>query len=311
MSRIAVFGGANLDIFARTSSKINMYDSNPGIITTAFGGVGRNIAEICAALWEDVWFVSCFSDDVFGSILQEDCRKKGMDTSASAVIAGVPTSKYLAFMDEGNDMSFALNDMRLLDYMDEKVLKPALNSLSKNDIIIIDANLKEESILYIVHNSKCRVAADPVSAVKAPRFIQSLNNISIFKPNRFEAMQMNGIEIKDEESARQSLDWFLERGVQEILISLSQDGLLVGSAQGRYRYTHEKADVDNATGGGDTLLASYVVARQKGLAIDDAARYGIGAAVTMIEQDPGQGRVLDHQKIEERMKRLKIEGTVL
>ena len=46
-SFVTVVGGVNIDISATPKKKLKMADSNPGRMKVTFGGVGRNIAEIC------------------------------------------------------------------------------------------------------------------------------------------------------------------------------------------------------------------------------------------------------------------------
>ena len=70
MKEICVIGGANIDICGISDKPLVDYDSNPGIISLSFGGVGRNIAEICTLLKGNVRFVTCFADDDFGRMIK-------------------------------------------------------------------------------------------------------------------------------------------------------------------------------------------------------------------------------------------------
>ena len=54
MSSICVIGGANIDIVGSSIDPLQNFDSNPGEISIAYGGVGRNIAQICALLGENI-----------------------------------------------------------------------------------------------------------------------------------------------------------------------------------------------------------------------------------------------------------------
>ena len=214
MSSICVIGGANIDIVGSSIDPLQNFDSNPGEISIAYGGVGRNIAQICALLGENIKFVTCFSGDSYGQAMKEDCKRLGMDVSMSSTVEDLPSSMYIALLDNNRDMKLGMSDMRILRRMDAKMLRPILETLHEDDIIIIDSNLDMESIEYIATHAKSRIAADPVSAHKAARLKAVLNHLDIFKPNQFEASELTGIWIKDEETARQSLDWFIEHGVK-------------------------------------------------------------------------------------------------
>ncbi len=293
MNRVCVIGGANIDICGASLEPLRDYDSNPGKISISFGGVGRNIAQVCALLGIPTSFVTCFSDDSYGRMMKEDCAALGMDVSDCITVKGLPSSMYLAILDADNDMRMAMSDMRILRSMSPEVLDGVLKKLGSDDIIIIDANLDMECISYILRSAPCRVAADPVSASKALRLKDYLKYISIFKPNRFEAEELSGIRIDSPEKARESAEWFVSRGVREVIISMADQGIVL-AAEGRTTYfRHRIIRLENATGGGDCLLGAYIAGRLEGLLPKQSMRLGIGCAVTAIEEDAVSRRSLD------------------
>lgn len=311
MSSICVIGGANIDIVGSSIDPLQNFDSNPGEISIAYGGVGRNIAQICALLGENIKFVTCFSGDSYGQSMKEDCKRLGMDVSMSSTVEDLPSSMYIALLDNNRDMKLGMSDMRILRRMDAKMLQPILETLHEDDIIIIDSNLDMESIEYIAIHAKARIAADPVSAHKATRLKSVLNHLDIFKPNQFEASELTGIWIKDEETARQNLDWFIEHGVKEVVISMADRGILLGTAEHKTWFTHRPINMENATGGGDSLLGAYVASRLAGKCPLESMRFGISAAVISIEQDAVRRRNLNTEEVNAKISDMKIEEKTL
>lgn len=311
MSSICVIGGANIDIVGSSIDPLQNFDSNPGEISIAYGGVGRNIAQICALLSENIKFVTCFSGDSYGQSMKEDCKRLGMDVSMSSTVEDLPSSMYIALLDNNRDMKLGMSDMRILRRMDAKMLQPILETLHEDDIIIIDSNLDMESIEYIAIHAKARIAADPVSAHKATRLKSVLNHLDIFKPNQFEASELTGIWIKDEETARQNLDWFIEHGVKEVIISMADRGILLGTAEHKTWFTHRPINMENATGGGDSLLGAYVASRLAGKCPLESMRFGISAAVISIEQDAVRRRNLNTEEVNAKISDMKIEEKTL
>ena len=311
MSSICVIGGANIDIVGSSIDPLQNFDSNPGEISIAYGGVGRNIAQICALLGENIKFVTCFSGDSYGQSMKEDCKRLGMDVSMSSTVEDLPSSMYIALLDNNRDMKLGMSDMRILRRMDAKMLQPILETLHEDDIIIIDSNLDMESIEYIATHAKARIAADPVSAHKAARLKSVLNHLDIFKPNQFEASELTGIWIKGEETARQSLDWFIEHGVKEVIISMADRGILLGTKEHKTWFTHRQINMENATGGGDSLLGAYVASRLAGKSPLESMRFGISAAVISIEQDAVRRRNLNTEEVNAKISDMKIEEKTL
>ena len=71
--RIAVVGGANMDIGGFPSAALIPGDSNPGQVRMSVGGVGRNIAENAARMGLEVELITALGADGNGRMILEDC----------------------------------------------------------------------------------------------------------------------------------------------------------------------------------------------------------------------------------------------
>ena len=280
--RIWVIGGANIDIIGSATHPLKEFDSNIGHIKESFGGVGRNIAQACAELGERVSLVTCFGDDEYGSIIEKNCAQIGIDTSYSIKSHKHPTSLYIAILDENRDMRIAMNDMSILEELDAETLKRAIDNMSSDDILVIDSNLDPSYIEYIVDKSPARIASDPVSAAKVMRLKSVLGKISIFKPNAIEAEALTGLKIVDDRTAKASLEWFLERGIDEVLITLGTKGILCGTEERLWHTTHRVVDMDSANGGGDAMFGAYLSRRLRGEDVRNSLEFSIAAAIYKI-----------------------------
>ena len=307
MGRIFVIGGANIDICGASIEPLINFDSNPGTISVAFGGVGRNIAEYLSLFGEDVSFVTAFSHDHYGTLLREDCESLGIDCSSCITTQEYPSSMYIAILDHDRDMRIAMSDMRVLRAFTPEMLSDVLKRTSKDDIIMIDANLDIRSIHYIAENAECTLAADPVSVSKSSRIATVLERLSVFKPNIYEAESMSGIKIKDRESALKALEWFLAKGVKEVIISMAEKGILLAYDDVRIHFTHRIVEVENATGGGDSFLAAYMAARNSGKKPEEAVRFAIAAAVNVIERQGSERRQINRDLIENSIGQINIK----
>lgn len=307
MGKICIVGGANIDICGSSLEPLRQFDSNPGEIGLSFGGVGRNIGQICTLLGEKVEFVTCFSRDPYGEMLQEDCRKLGMDISKCSTTAEYPSSIYLAILDQNRDMKIAMSDMRILRSITIEVLENALQDLEEGDALIIDSNLDIESIEYLAKHATSFLAADPVSVQKSKRLETVLPYLNVFKPNIFEAEAFTGIYIKDKESAKACVSWFLEKGVKEIIVSMADQGAILGNSEGIFWYRHRPIHLSNATGGGDSLLGAYVSERIRGAGPREAIKFGLSAAVICIEQDAVRRRSLESKFVRKNIESMNIQ----
>ena len=152
--KIAVVGGANVDIGGFPSARLVAGDSNPGRVRISAGGVGRNIAENAARMGLQVELVSAIGSDANGQMLRQDCAAKGIGTSGCLVEQDAGTSVYLFMVDERGDMHSAINDMEIQQRLTPEFFQSRLDLLNNMDAVVIDANLPAESILYLCENLK-------------------------------------------------------------------------------------------------------------------------------------------------------------
>ena len=307
---VYVFGAANIDICGRTDHPIVLHDSNIGETSISFGGVGRNIARFLASLGETPRFVSCFSNDMFGRMLRKDCIEKGIDCSLS-LDSDRHSSFYLAVLDHAGDMHVAVNDMKLLEDMDPQYYVDILRSMKQEDILLLDANLNEACVKAVFENAHCTVAADPVSVAKVSLFESYLPKITFFKPNQYESEKLTGIRIEDLASGISSLDWFLERGIREIAITLGKNGVLFGNLQGKWYYSHSEVEVVNATGGGDAFMSGYIHGRLQGKTANDAIKYAIATAIYVVGSDLADRERMTDKTVTDILKEIEIEEQIL
>ena len=111
MSRITIVGGITADIEGNPTGQLVMGDSNPGKISIAFGGVGRNITENLARLGTCVSFVSVAGDDMIGHSAVHQLQALGADTEGVRFIEGESTAMYLSILNLFGEMELALCNM--------------------------------------------------------------------------------------------------------------------------------------------------------------------------------------------------------
>ena len=84
-----------------------------------------------------------------------------------------------------------------------------------------------------------------------------LDKLTALKPNRMEAELLSGVTIRDETDVQKAAKVLLDKGVQQVYISLGSDGMYAEDQAGRHvRLPCPKVQVVNATGGGDAMAAA-------------------------------------------------------
>ena len=302
--RIAVIGGANMDIGGFPLRKLVLGDSNPGQIRMSAGGVGRNIAENMARMGVPTQLISAIGGDMNGRMLMEDCRAKGIGMDACLLEANLGTSVYLFLGDEQGDMYCAVNDMRIQERITPKHVEKHLDMLGGMDAVVLDANLPEETIRFAAENITVPVFADAVSAAKAPKLKPVLSKLYCLKPNRLEAELLTGIEIRDAMDAATAAKKLTDIGVQRVFLTMGASGAVCADSKQYLFLPNVPRSIVNATGAGDAFTAALVWAHTEGLDLRQSGLAGMAAASIAIESEETVNPGMSREKLMRRIQEL-------
>jgi len=146
-----VIGGANIDLRGRPVGEVlERHTSNPGRINVGSGGVGRNIAHNLALLNVPVTLLSAVGDDGEGIRILEETGRAGVKTEQMIISGEHPTGIYLAILDSGGEMEAAVSDMQILEEITVEYLRSKAYLIKESKIVVMDTNIPEESIEYVV-----------------------------------------------------------------------------------------------------------------------------------------------------------------
>ncbi|MDD6467718.1 MAG: carbohydrate kinase family protein [Erysipelotrichaceae bacterium] len=306
MAKAYVIGGANIDIQGASNHPLVLQDSNIGNVSYSFGGVARNIAENLALLKDEVVFVSAMGNDPFGKDMYQYCQSLGMDLTY-CVQANQTSSMYLAIMDEKNDMALAINDMRILKHIDQSLLETVFSKIRPDDILIMDTNLDKEIITYLLDHCPCPIYLDPISTTKAKKICPYLDQIHMMKPNRMEAEIISGIYLDSKENYKKALQYFLDQGVEEIIISLGKDGVIAADRNQQFWMKHAFVPMKNATGAGDSFLAGYIHQTLKHANLEERVRFAIASAILTVSSEFTVSEYMSQDAVNQVLETIEME----
>ena len=224
--RCAVIGAANIDIGGFPSGPLVPRDSNPGRVVLSSGGVGRNIACGLARLGVETLLVAALGADDFAGLIRAACERAGMALDLAFTFPDAASSAYLYMTDGAGDMVVAVNDMGVCDRLTPEALAPRLDALNAMDAVVLDANLPEDTLVWLAGNLTVPLIADAVSAAKAPRLLPILSRLAVLKPNDLEAQALTGIEVRDPESAMAAARKLTALGAGRVFVTLGGRGVV-------------------------------------------------------------------------------------
>ena len=160
---IAVVGGANLDVGGRSFAPLLSRDSNPGVIRSSLGGVGRNIAHNLALLGAEVTLITALGGDDEARRIRQSCRDLGIDLSGARTVPDAGTSTYLFLCAPDGDMEMAISDMAIYESLTPDYLATVLPLLNGAALTVLDANLPADTLRFLAEYVRVPLLADAVS----------------------------------------------------------------------------------------------------------------------------------------------------
>jgi pseudouridine kinase len=281
-SRVVCIGGAAVDRKYRALATVRPGTSNPVTSERSFGGVARNVAENIARLGTRVSLVSIVGADDNGLALVSDLERLGIDTRHVTLSDAHATAEYVAVLQPDGELAVGLANMAIFDEITPALLRgirPELGSAW----IFADCNLPSETLhdlIGLARRQAFMLAFDAVSTPKVMRLPRDLTGVGMFFLNLDEARTYLD---RPEVSPQAAAEALLARGAEQVVLTLGDKGLVAADSFGIATIAAFKAEIVDATGAGDALIAATLVAMLKDASLVEAVTLGTVAATLTVE----------------------------
>jgi pseudouridine kinase len=225
----------------------------------------------------DVRLLTAYGDDVHGQKISASCSELGIDLSHARQITGGTTSTCLYLSDHTGKTVTAISDMEICKKITPTYLAGHLGLLQNAQAVICDANIPEESLIYLAENCTTPLFCDPVSAAKAEKVLPILSRIHTLKPSVREASVLTGIRIETHRDLENAADRLLEQGVQNLFITLGERGIFVATQEQRMLLPALPGTPVNESGAGDAVTAALAWAYLEGMELKETALAALAA----------------------------------
>jgi pseudouridine kinase len=286
-SGAVVIGGANLDVRARSTSRVLPATSNPGTVTLTAGGVGRNVAENLARLGTPVRLVATVGRDDPGERILAETAAAGVDVD-HVVRTDEPTGSYTAVLDADGELVVAVSDMTGTDRLvpdDVRRVKPLVAAAA---LLVVDGNLSTATLdacFGVAAAAGTPVLLDPVSVPKARRLAPLLATgrpLFAVTPNLAELAALTERTVDDESDVPAAAQHLHRLGIEHVWVRLGAVGSILSTDGRAIRLPAVPGPVTDVTGAGDAMLAAFCHALLAGATPVAAARLGHAAAALTV-----------------------------
>ena len=280
---VLVIGASLLDTKGKPIAGLEPGTSNPAYVRSTRGGTARNVAENLALLGASVVLLSAVGDDTTGQRLLVDTANAGVDIQYVQIVQGARTGGYIALLDEEGKLMVALDDTAVMSHVSADWLRQHEFLFAEADMLMLDGGVVPEAFataVELAQKYKLPICADPSSARLAKKLIPYLPKLTLIVPNEVEAAEICGTEFLgyDPEQSLQVARRLLQKGVKNVVITLSDFGLVyITGEESGYLPAHYSEMIDS-TGTGDAITAAIMFGLLNGLETAECMRLGTAAA---------------------------------
>lgn len=305
---VLVIGGAGVDLVGRLKGELRPGTSNPGQIRSSFGGVARNVAENLARLGQPVNLITAVGMDTEGESLIQNLQAAGVNTRWIVRSEEHSTGSYLAVLNPGGSLQFALDDMRVITAITPEYIRQVEDLVGQSSVIFLDANLSKETlrtVFSLARKARVPVCADPTSTSLAAKLSPYLNRLFLTTPNSGEAEILCDFTVKitHRRQALEAAKCMVARGVQIAIVTLAEQGLCYATSDVSGFIQALRTTIVDPTGAGDALTSAIIFALINDIPLDDAVRLGVSAASLTLQS---RGAVVPDLTLEKLYDRLVI-----
>jgi pseudouridine kinase len=257
--------------------------SNPARKSTSIGGVVSNIAQHLALLDVHVNCITALGKDSECLFIQQEFKKLGIELNDSILVDDV-TGKYVSILQPDGNLFVAVCQDISSKYITKSFLETKFETFKTADWIIIDTNLNQETIQWIidfarVHDKKLII--EPVSVPKAAKLADlNLNGVFMITPNEDELHVLSG-QVPDDEAAH--LQKLFDRGVDKIWVSKGNQGSVIHSKEKSQFVSVPCISIIDSNGAGDAAVAGWVFGTIQGQSEVSSLQYGHALALQVLQ----------------------------
>jgi ribokinase len=225
MNKVCVLGSLNMDIVLKVE---NMAKIGETIFAKSMsnipGGKGANQAVACKRMGSDVNMVGKVGSDSNGDFLVNELALGGINTDYVFVDNKETTGTAIINVDShGNNSIVVVAGANMSINKDE--IKQSYSVIKDSNVIIAQVETPIDITLEAFSFAKAEGVTTILNPAPANKIeVSLLKCTDIIIPNETEAFELTGILVEDLEGAKKAAEFFMNKGVKYVIITLGSKG---------------------------------------------------------------------------------------
>ncbi|MBI1780707.1 MAG: ribokinase [Sphingobacteriales bacterium] len=281
--RIVIIGSSNTDMVIKTN---RLPAPGETVIGGSFflnaGGKGANQAVAASRLGGNILFIAKVGNDIFGEQAIDFLKKEKLNTSFILKDKKSPSGIALINVDDKGENCIAVASGANASLLPSDI-KKFRSQIETAALLLMQLETPVETILYAAAAAAKKnvvTILNPAPACVLPNELYQY--ISIITPNETEATLLTGINVHNDETARQACIALNKKGVATVIITMGAKGALVYHNNTFFRVSAPKVKAIDTTAAGDVFNAALTVALSEDKPMKEAVQLACHAAAVSV-----------------------------
>ena len=297
MENIFVIGSTNTDMVVKTA-RFPMPGETilGGNFFMHAGGKGANQAVAAARLGGRVTMVTKLGNDIFGEQSLAGFKKENIDTRFVFIENNTASGTALIIVNEEGENSIVVAPGANAALMPADIDK--VSNLQEAAIILMQLEIPLQTVIHVAKIAKAnhqQLIINPAPAVMLDNDL--LNGVFLLTPNETEASLLTGITVEDEPSASRAAGIFLNRGVQQVIITMGNKGAYFQNNHLGFMMPAPIVKAMDTTAAGDVFNGAIAVALNEKMGWERAVGFAVQAASISVTRMGAQSSVPSRDEI--------------
>ena len=286
MSKVTVFGSFVVDLMGRAPHLPVPGETVKGsFFKKGAGGKGFNQGVAAHKAGADVTMVTKLGKDSFADIALNAMKEINMSADRVLYSDDVETGSALIMVDENTSQNEIVVVLGACNTITDEEVDSLNDVISESEYLLtqLETNISAvEKVVDMAYNEDVKVILN--TAPVQPVTDELLKKIYLITPNEIEAETLTGVKVDSKESADKAADWFFDKGVENVVITLGSRGVYIATSERREIMPAFHVDAIDTTGAGDAFNGGLVAALAEGKDLFEACHFANGLAALSVQR---------------------------
>ncbi len=308
--KVTVFGSFVVDLMGRSPHLPVPGETVKGsIFKMGPGGKGFNQGVAAHKAGADVTMVTKLGEDAFADVALNTMKILGMDTNRIFRTGQTETGCALIMVDENTSQNEIVVILGACDTITDEEVESISDLLDQSEFLLtqLETNISSvEKVIDIAYEKGVKIILN--TAPVQPVSDSILSKVDLITPNEVEAEILTGIPVDGEENAGRAADYFFEKGVKNVLITLGGKGVYLATPKTRGILPAYRVSAVDTTGAGDAFNGGLVAALAEGKDLWEAAAFANALAAISVQRIGTTPAMPDREEIDSFIKEQEKEN---